>query len=404
MPDDEVADQSAAPAVDASATDLAASSNGDDLDLGYQVALSAFSGPLDLLLHLVRKSEVDIADISIVDIADQFLEAVSSWEDADLEVAGDFILMAATLLEIKARSIAPLPEAEDEEAEEDDWIDPRADLVRQLLAFRKTKDAVQWLEDLEDERVRLHHRRFVEQVPEDPSEADAIDLDNADPYALFKTWEKILASIAGHRQRTVVYDDIPIDERVKKIEAAMAAAREAQLAWLLAQEDKPISRVGVVVASLEAMRKRVMEAIQHEQYGPIYLHYLEDERRAWTALEPEVDGSNDGVRKRRRRPPLFTWRPPEGGDAEIEDQSTPEDEESDLVVETDEQRFVRELNETCAVDSLLERMRHLDQHLDQRLREEGLVSADNSAVDVDHSAPGEQAETVEAAAEPGVDR
>ena len=164
----------------------------EDPDLGYQVSLDSFSGPLDLLLHLVRKSEVAISDIPIVDIADQFLSVVQNWEDADLELAGDFILMAATLLEIKARSIAPLPEGDEEDEEEDEWIDPREDLVRQLLAFRKTKDAVQWLENLEDSRLKLHHRRFSENIPEDPAEADGFDLDNADPYLLFKTWEKIL--------------------------------------------------------------------------------------------------------------------------------------------------------------------------------------------------------------------
>ena len=355
---------------------VADTTEAEDPDLGYQVSLDSFSGPLDLLLHLVRKSEVAISDIPIVDIADQFLSVVQNWEDADLELAGDFILMAATLLEIKARSIAPLPEGEEDDEEEDDWIDPRADLVRQLLAFRKTKDAVQWLENLENDRLLLHNRRFNETIPEDPAEADGFDLDNADPYLLFKTWEKILTSIAGHRERTVLYDDVPIEERVKKIEHAMETAKEAQLSWLIAYEETPISRVGVVVASLTAVRKRVMEASQHEQYGPVYLNYLEQDQRPWKSLEPVEESSQEGKKKRRRRPPLFTWRPPEGGEAEVDDELVIIDE-PEVKIETDEQKFTRELNESCGVDDILHRVKNLDEHLEKQLQESGVVDSVN---------------------------
>lgn len=347
-----------------------------ELDLGLQVQLSAFSGPLDLLLHLVRKAEVDIAEVSIIAIADQFLSIVENWEDTDLEMAGDFILMAATLLEIKARSIVPPVETEEGADEEDDWIDPRADLVRQLLAFRKTKDAVQWLEDLENDRLRLHHRRLQESIPEDPSEADGIDLDNADPYALFTCWEKILAAIAGNRQRTVVYDDIPIDDRVKKIEAVMSSAREAQLAWLLTGEEKPIARVGVVIASLEALRKRVIEAHQHEQYGPVYLHYLDPDQREWAPLQAEST-IEEAPRRRRRRPPLITWRSAEGLEAEVDEDAMPA-EEPEVQVESDEQRFLRELNEQCQVDEVLARVREMDAHLKQRLIEAGVIAEEDA--------------------------
>lgn len=388
---------------EAVAADLPTSDT-EDLDLGYQVQLTAFSGPLDLLLHLVRKSEVDITEISIVQIADQFIAAIQTWDSTDLEMAGDFILMAATLLEMKARSIAPLRSDDEEETEEEDWIDPRADLVRQLLAFRKTKDAVSWMEQLEEQRYRLHHRRFSEQIPEDPSEADAIDLDNADPYLLYQTWEAILKSVAGHRQRTVVYDDIPIDERVKKIEQVMRTTREAQLAWLLGQEEKPIARVGVVVASLEALRKRVMEATQHQQYGPVHLHYLDTEQREWKVLEPEAE-TDAPAPKRRRRPPLFTWRPPEGGEAAIDDQTTPLEDEAEIVVESDEQRFVRELNEHCAVDALLDRVRNLDSHLQERLRAEGVIepAAEGGADEVAVVATAETAEPATASEGPAAE-
>jgi hypothetical protein len=85
----------------------AAGNNEAEFDLGYQVQLDHFAGPLDLLLYLVRKTEVDIIDIPIAQITDEFLATLKAWEELDLEVAGDFILMAATLLEIKAKMVAP---------------------------------------------------------------------------------------------------------------------------------------------------------------------------------------------------------------------------------------------------------------------------------------------------------
>ena len=122
-----------------------------ELDLGYRVQLDAFSGPLDLLLYLVRRAEVDITEIPLVTIADQFLAAIGSWEAMDLDTAGDFILMASTLLEIKARLVMPPELLAEEEGEQDDEdpIDPRADLIRQLLAYRRVKEAVRLLETAE---------------------------------------------------------------------------------------------------------------------------------------------------------------------------------------------------------------------------------------------------------------
>lgn len=351
-----------------------------ELDLGYQVELDAFSGPLDLLLYLVRRAEVDITEIPLVTIADQFMAAVASWEDMDLDVAGDFILMAATLLEIKARLIMPPELLEDVEADEDDadLVDPRADLIRQLMAFRRVKEAVQHLGGLERERLKLHHRRQAEIIPEDPEEAQGVSLENADPYQLFAVWEGILKQIAGHRPRTVLYDDIPIEERIKQIDRTMREAREGELGWLMEQATSTVQRCGVVVAVLESVRQKVVEASQHEQYGPVYLRYRdEDERNRAPAPPPpeEDDDGADGKRKRRKRPPLFTYASPSGEDQAGDDgfQETL-DEVEELVVETDEQRFVRELNAKTDIDNLLGRAKELDRHLTAHLVVQGVIA------------------------------
>lgn len=360
----------------------------DELDLGYRVSLESFSGPLDLLLHLVRKAEVDITAVCLVAIADQFIATIEAWEDMDLDVAGDFILMAATLLEWKARTIVP-PEEEDEEEDESDLFDPRADLIRQLLAYRRVKEAAQELGRLEQERQRCHARRWQETIPDDPDELAGMSLDNADPYQLFAAWQESLASIAAQAPRRVVYDDIPMEERMKQMHQLMAEAREARLSWMLERVETPVQRCGVIVALLECVRQCVVEATQYEQYGDVDLRYIDEgeRRRESSPLppEPEEEAGQGGKRKRRKRPPLFTFAEPEGHQDVVQEVITEVLE--DLPVETEEQRFVRELNQQIGVDQLLDRVGQWEVHLDSRLREAGLLEEEPEEDAVPSSAP-----------------
>src|SRR6516225_7708520 len=128
--------------------------------MDYQVDLDMFRGPLDLLLFLVKRHEVDICDIPIAKIADQFLEYLRVIELIDVERAGEFLVMAATLMEIKSRLLLP---RSDELAEEEE--DPRQELVRQLLEYKKIKDAAALLEE---QAERQHYR-----LPRFPVEAAA---------------------------------------------------------------------------------------------------------------------------------------------------------------------------------------------------------------------------------------
>lgn len=342
---------------------------GPDLDLGYQVELDAFSGPLDLLLHLVRRAEVDITEIAIAQIADQYIAAVGDWAELDLDQAGDFILMAATLLEWKARTVAPPPDkpAGDEDDEDLDLLDPRQDLVAQLLAFRRVKEAVLEIEALEQARALRHQRRFQEIIPEEPDDGEGMDLAKADPYVLLTIWEKVLESVAAAVPRRVLYNDVPMEERLKQLEVLMREAGEARLSWFLEKVTNPVQKCGMVVATLEGIRQRIVEATQHEQFGEVHMRYLPPDERARVAvLPPEVE---EVVGRRRRRPPLFTVAVPI---ANSEDEA-PEGLVEEAVVETEEQRYVRELNEKIGIDGLLDRVARLDEHLYAHLRELGIA-------------------------------
>jgi len=119
----------------------------------YGVQLEIFQGPLDLLLFLIRKDEVDVYDIPIAGITRQFLSYVELIQDLNLEQAGDFVLMAAMLMKIKSRMLLPIEQ--DEEGEE---IDPREELVRRLLEYQQYKDVAGWLEDQQDGRKDVYYR------------------------------------------------------------------------------------------------------------------------------------------------------------------------------------------------------------------------------------------------------
>jgi segregation and condensation protein A len=338
------------------------------VDFGYQVALDSFSGPLDLLLFLVRRSEVDIADIQVTVITDQYIAAVTSWQELDLDTAGDFILMAATLLELKSRLVAP-PELQGEAgagepAEEEELFDPRASLIKQLLAYRRFKEATQAIGRLEAAQAQRLGRQLHEIIPEDPEEAEGFDLENCDSGQLFAEWERMLSKINGLGPRTVINDDVPLEVKINILIDAMRASREARLSWLFEKEGTRIGKVVTLMATLECARQRFIEALQHEQYGEVFLRYREDQdhdRSNLPQTQPAEPTGGDPAeaepRKRRRRLPLVTWTPTDATatepvQTELELEGIDAVEE---VVESDEQRFVRELEEACAVEAVLGR-------------------------------------------------
>ena len=272
--------------------------------------------------------------------------------------------MAATLLELKSRLVVPPPEVEvDGSAERDDEIiDPRAGLVRQLLTYRRFKEATQLLPVLELEHEQRHERRFHEIIPEDTEEIDGLDLTNCDVGLLYDNFETILVRINRLEPRTVLNDDVPLEHKINGMIDIMRSSRESTLKKFFALENTVSGRVGVVMATLECARQRFIEAKQFEQFGEVILRYREDQERTIDAGELPPEPVEDG-KKRRKRIPLVTWHPPErSNEPEQQEIDLPdlEEEEKEVVIESDEQKFLRELEETCAVDAVLTRIVDLD--------------------------------------------
>jgi segregation and condensation protein A len=243
----------------------------------YQVALDHFHGPMDLLLYLIRRAEVAVEDIPIAAITDQYLAFLKQIEDIDVEMAGEFLVMAATLIEIKSRVLMPVEdrgeaEAGDGERQCREAIDPRQELVQQLLAYQTFRLAA---DDL-DRRRREFAQRFpavpsrVKRLEEpDDEAADPIELELDDVHALdlSEAYECIAASIdfAKMGEHRVEIDDTPIalhqDDLLDRLTRSPDRSLHLQEAF---EGQEPPQRIGLFLAALELVRLRRIIVRQDE--------------------------------------------------------------------------------------------------------------------------------------------
>jgi len=242
----------------------------------YRVNLDIFAGPLDLLLYLVRKDEVDIYDIPIATITQQYIEYVEMLKIFDLELAGDFLVMAATLMEIK--SVMLLPAAETEEGEEGGTSDPRAELVRQLLEYKRFKDAANMLQDAGEQRQLRHTRSDTILESIKPTEEPELDLDQVSIWTLLEAFDGIMKAVGNlNTSYDHIKDDTPID--LYQIELLHRLQTDGPMTLHQVFEDRPnrLVMIGLFLAMLELIRNRLIWAEQPDIDGPIYLKPLTNE-------------------------------------------------------------------------------------------------------------------------------
>jgi segregation and condensation protein A len=253
----------------------------------YRVSLEAFQGPLDLLLFLIRRAEVDVTEIAVAEITDQYLAFLSRVDDVDVEVAGEFLVMAATLIELKSRSLAPPEAAETGETSAtggDDGDaaretgDPGAELVAQLLAYQRFRIAA---EELDVRRVEFAHRfaikprlRDAPVADEDAPEPVEIELEDVHVMDLADAYERIMTSIDFDRlgDHVVEIDDTPIALYQADLLDRLDRADDHRLT--LQQTfggQTPVQRVGFFLATLELARLRRLRIVQDDLDGPIEL-------------------------------------------------------------------------------------------------------------------------------------
>lgn len=241
----------------------------------YRVHLDVFAGPLDLLLYLVRKEEVDIYDIPISRITEQYISYIEMLKKLDIEVAGDFLVMAATLMEIK--SVMLLPKAEPEQIGGENLTDPRAELIRQLLEYKKFKDAANLLDAAAEKRQERFGRpdSLVTQLSDDAE--SQIDIEQVSIWNLLDAFDAICRATSAGADFRHIRDDMPID--LYQIEILHRLQTEGPMAFehIFESRRERLAMIGMFLAMLELIREKLVWAEQPAPFGQIYLKSLTDE-------------------------------------------------------------------------------------------------------------------------------
>ncbi len=231
----------------------------------YRVNLEIYNGPLDLLLYLIRKEEVDIYDIPIAKITNQYLEYVEVLKDMDPNLAGEFLVLAATLMEIKSRML--LPPAPREEGEEES-IDPRSELVRQLLEYKRFKDAAGWLADAAESQSEKFAR-----VPVLPrNDEQDLDLEDVQIWDLVEAFSKLLeATLSTAELHEVESDDTPITLHQEDIVDRLTREGAMPFSRIFEGRTKRFELLGLFLALLELIRQGIVRIEQDEPFDEIYV-------------------------------------------------------------------------------------------------------------------------------------
>jgi len=239
-----------------------------------------FQGPLDLLLHLVKEQEVEIQDVRLADVAQSYMDHVRALKGLDIEVAGEFLVIAATLMAIKSRSLLPR-----EEVELEDDLDPQDELIQRLIEYRRFKGASDDLEDRFHRRTLEHARGYRREVTDNEPER-SYDLGEVTSWDLLATFSRLMRETLAGRPHTIKGDPRPLRWYVQSIGTAVRSRPEgASLRDLVeAMGDVPTREglVGAFCALLELMKIGLVSAHQEDQ--------AEDITLKWSAPE---DGESD---------------------------------------------------------------------------------------------------------------
>ena len=261
-----------------------------DLPSDYRVEIDTYSGPLDLLLYLIRREEVDIYDIPIARITRQYVEYLDLIVELSINVAGEFIVMAATLMEIKSRMMVPQPE----EGPEEEQDDPRLELVRQLMEYKRFKEAALAL----TERAEWRAERFGrpgERAAED-ERSDAMPTGGLALWALLDAFSRILEQTGRRAPHKVVLDGTPAEELRSELERRVRSVGRMSFTEAFGGLPDRGVLVGMFLALLELVRQQVLRVEQEMSFGEIWLTYVPEEERpvfeeteALVQAKPDVD-------------------------------------------------------------------------------------------------------------------
>ncbi|HWR61046.1 MAG TPA: segregation/condensation protein A [Clostridia bacterium] len=236
--------------------------------MAISVKLQAFEGPLDLLLHLIEKAEVDIYDIPVAEITDQYLQYISMLEMHDLEVSSEFLVMAATLLEIKSKMLLPKPKKEDSG---DEAIDPREELVQKLIEYKRYKEASLELKD----KLGIYERVFYK-APEPVGDYvyDVSEIDNVSLDMLYISFRNILLKNESKKRnnfKEIYREVVTVDDKIRLINKLLTSKPSFYFDDLFMNYCNRYEIIVTFLAILELLKRRSLHIEQERNFDRILI-------------------------------------------------------------------------------------------------------------------------------------
>lgn len=265
------------------------------MEESYSIRLPAFEGPLDLLLHLIRENKVDIYDIPIALITRQYLDYIEMMKELNLEVAGEFLVMAATLIHIKSRMLLPVEETADTLEE----MDPRFELVQRLLEYQAFKDAALGLREKEEEHEGVFSRRSA--MEDEVGEEEQEFLFDVNLFDLIGAFKKVLET-APPEVMEVTRATLTVKDRMSVIIETLQGAEALRFEDLFKDDFTRGHLVVTFVALLELLRLGLARAYQEREFGEIWV--IRPEHQPQPGAQPEAEAEPAEVQTP-ETPPAF---------------------------------------------------------------------------------------------------
>jgi len=235
----------------------------------YQITIPSFDGPMDLLLHLIKEHELDIYDIPISKITKEYLAYLEIMKTLNLEIAGDFLVMAATLMQIKSRMLLPVDPTPDQPEE-----DPRLELMRRLVEYKKFKDAADQLLDLEKLRNHILSRKVSMEVKEVGEEEH---LEEVTLFGLLAAFKDVLIHTQEDVTAELLRPEITVSQKINDLMDMLQVHHKVVFRPLLEACPTKIEKIIVLLALLELIRLKLVKVFQNTNFGEIEVYLLQNE-------------------------------------------------------------------------------------------------------------------------------
>ena len=321
--------------------------------MDYRVALDIYKGPLDLLLYLIRENELDIYDIPIAVITDQYMQHLELIRLLDPNLAGDFLVMASTLMEIKSRMLLPRAETE---AEEEDEGDPRIELIRQLMEYKKFKEAAAALAERREEQLD-RFGRGTRQTFDEPADDEALEISEVSIWDILSAFDRVMRETLRLQPATIRDRDVPVRQHIESILAMLREHGVIRFVQIFEQCEDRVEAIGAFLALLEMARSRVITLEQGDGHGMITIQLVSEENVERLLRELSEAASARDMSSEEETAAAAHEEPVSTADEETGEETQPQ-EEAEPIGEGEQGE--EEMEEEEEEDAELDEIRHIE--------------------------------------------